>query len=133
MVPIWQPRLEGQPAFDLFAVTALIALCFSVPAQIMFLPILTFGKQPIDFKTNLPRRLLLGLSSLFVPIASMLISFCAAHFFVLEDRFKRGVFLLYAATCLPVSFYAIAQFPLYTDLLKFIFRRVPQTHDFGRL
>ncbi|KAI9122555.1 hypothetical protein K1719_006395 [Acacia pycnantha] len=126
-----RPKLEGQPPFDLFAVTALIALCFSVTALIMFLAILTSRKQPKDFKTNLPRRLLLGLSSLFVSIVSMLISFCAAHFFVLEDRFKRGVFLLYVATCLPVSFYAIAQLPLYTDLLKFIFTRVPQTHDFG--
>ncbi|KAK4254541.1 hypothetical protein QN277_009912 [Acacia crassicarpa] len=128
-----RPKLEGQPPFDLFAVTALIALCFSVTALIMFLAILTSRKQPKDFKTTLPRRLLLGLSSLFVSIVSMLISFCAAHFFVLEDRFKRRVFLLYVATCLPVSFYAIAQFPLYMDLLKFIFSRVPQTHDFGNL
>ncbi|KAI9108556.1 hypothetical protein K1719_020440 [Acacia pycnantha] len=128
-----RPKLEGQPPFDLFAVTALIALCFSVTALIMFLAILTSRKQPKDFKTNLPRRLLLGLSSLFVSIAAMLMSFCAAHFFVLQDRFKRGVFPLYAATCLPVSFYAIAQFPLYMDLLKSIVRRVPQTHHFGNL
>ncbi|KAI9119024.1 hypothetical protein K1719_009699 [Acacia pycnantha] len=128
-----KPRLEGQPAFELFAVTGLIGLCFSVTALVMFLSILTSRKQPKDFRRNLPLKLLLGLSSLFVSIASMLISFCAAHFFVLEDKFKKGVFPLYAATCLPVSFYAIAQFPLYMDLLKSIVRSVPQSHHFGNL
>ncbi|XP_054789454.1 uncharacterized protein LOC129294989 isoform X2 [Prosopis cineraria] len=128
-----KPKLEGRAAFELFAVTALIGLCFSVTALIMFLSILTSRKQPKNFKTNLPLKLLLGLSSLFVSIVSMLISFCAAHFFVLEDKFKNGVFLLYAATCLPVSFYAIAQFPLYLDLFKAIVIKVPQSHHFGHL
>ncbi|XP_028758443.1 uncharacterized protein LOC114717472 [Neltuma alba] len=126
-----KPKLEEKPAFELFAVTALIGLCFSVTALIMFLSILTSRKQYKDFRRNLPLKLLLGLSSLFVSIASMLVSFCAAHFFVLEDKFKKGVFPLYAATCLPVSFYAIAQFPLYLALLKAIVRHVPQSHHFG--
>ncbi|KAI9119396.1 hypothetical protein K1719_010071 [Acacia pycnantha] len=116
-----KPTLEHQPAFELFAITALIGLSFSVTAPIMFLSILTSRKLPRDFKRNLPLQILLGLSSLFVSIASMLVSFCAAHFFVLEDRFKKAVvFPLYAATCLPVSLYAIVQFPLYMDLLKSI-------------
>ncbi|XP_028758442.1 uncharacterized protein LOC114717471 [Neltuma alba] len=138
-VPGWtngdtgRPTLERQPAFELFAITALIGLCFSVTALIMFLSILTSRKLPKDFKKNLPLKILLGLSSLFVSIASMLISFCAAHFFVLEDKFKMAVFPLYAATCLPVSFYAIVQFPLYMDLLKSIITEVPQSLPSGHV
>ncbi|KAK4281204.1 hypothetical protein QN277_012726 [Acacia crassicarpa] len=128
-----KPTLEQQPAFELFAITALIGLCFSVTALIMFLSILTSRKLPRDFKRNLPLKILLGLSSLFVSIASMLVSFCAAHFFVLEDRFKKAVFPLYAATCLPVSFYAIVQFPLYMDLLKSIITQVPQSLPSGHV
>ncbi|KAK4281207.1 hypothetical protein QN277_012729 [Acacia crassicarpa] len=128
-----KPSLEHQPAFELFAITALIGLCFSVTALIMFLSILTSRKLPRDFRRTLPLKILLGLSSLFVSIASMLVSFCAAHFFVLEDRFKKAVFPLYAATCLPVSFYAIVQFPLYMDLLKSIITQFPQSRPSGHV
>ncbi|KAK7316749.1 hypothetical protein RJT34_00434 [Clitoria ternatea] len=121
-----KPALEGQPAFDAFAIASLIGLCFSVTALIMFLAILTSRKQAQDFRKSLPLKLLFGLSSLFVSIASMLVSFCAAHFFVLKDQYKNILFPVYVATCLPVTFYAVVQFPLYFDLLKAIFKKVPQ-------
>ncbi|KAL9322626.1 hypothetical protein ACSQ67_010679 [Phaseolus vulgaris] len=121
-----KPELEGQPAFDAFAIASLIGLCFSVTALIMFLAILTSRKQAQDFRMSLPLKLLFGLSSLFVSISSMLVSFCAAHFFVLKDKYKNILFPVYIATCLPVTFYAVLQFPLYVDLLKAIFKKVPQ-------
>ncbi|KAK7333548.1 hypothetical protein VNO80_30323 [Phaseolus coccineus] len=121
-----KPELEGQPAFDAFAIASLIGLCFSVTALIMFLAILTSRKQAQDFRMSLPLKLLFGLSSLFVSISSMLVSFCAAHFFVLKDKYKNILFPVYIATCLPVTFYAVLQFPLYADLLKAIFKKVPQ-------
>ncbi|KAJ7977342.1 Ankyrin repeat-containing protein family [Quillaja saponaria] len=122
-----RPNLEGQPAFNIFAITSLVALCFSVTALIMFLAILTSRYQPKDFYKDLPWKLLVGLSSLFVSIATMLVAFCAAHFFVLKDnRLRHAAFPLYAVTCLPVTFYAVAQFPLYFDLLKANFKKVPQ-------
>ncbi|GMY16792.1 ankyrin repeat and protein kinase domain-containing protein 1 [Fagus crenata] len=120
------PTLENQPAFDVFAITSLVALCFSVTALVMFLSILTSRYQERDFGMDLPRKLLLGLTSLFVSIASMLISFCAGHFFVLKDKLKYAAFPVYAVTCLPITFFAIAQFPLYFDLIWAIFKKVPQ-------
>ncbi|KAJ7977346.1 putative Ankyrin repeat-containing protein [Quillaja saponaria] len=122
-----RPNLEGQPAFNIFAVTSLVALCFSVTALIMFLSILTSRHQPKDFHKDLPWKLLVGLSSLFLSIASILIAFCAGHFFVLKDNtLRQAAFPLYAVTCLPVTFYAAAQFPLYFDLLKANFKKVPR-------
>ncbi|GMY16803.1 ankyrin repeat and protein kinase domain-containing protein 1 [Fagus crenata] len=120
------PTLENQPAFDIFAIASLIALCFSVTALVMFPSILTSRYQERDFGMDLPRKLLLGLTSLFVSIASMLISSCAGHFFVLKDKLKYAAFPVYAVTCLPITFFAIAQFPLYFDLLWAIFKKVPQ-------
>ncbi|KAK7342374.1 hypothetical protein VNO80_25324 [Phaseolus coccineus] len=81
-----KPELEGQPAFNAFTIASLIGLCFSVTALIMFLAILTSRKQAQDFWMSLLLKLLFGLSSLFVSISSMLVSFCAAHFFVLKDK-----------------------------------------------
>ncbi|KAG6676733.1 hypothetical protein I3842_15G166100 [Carya illinoinensis] len=120
------PTLENQPAFDVFAISSLVALCFSVTSVIMFLSILTSRYQEIDFGSDLPRKLLVGLTSLFVSIASMLASFCAGHFFVLKDNLKYAAFPVYAVTCLPVTFFAVAQFPLYFDLLWATFKKVPQ-------
>ena len=120
------PTLENQPAFNVFAIASLVALCFSVTAVVMFLAILTSRYQERDFGRDLPTKLLVGLTSLFVSIASMLISFCAGHFFVLKDKLKYAAFPVYAVTCLPVTFFAMAQFPLYFDLMWATFKKVPQ-------
>ncbi|KAK3001613.1 hypothetical protein RJ639_020652 [Escallonia herrerae] len=120
------PTLENQPAFNIFAISSLVALCFSVTSLVMFLAILTSRYQEKDFSKDLPTKLLTGLTSLFVSIAAMLISFCAGHFFVLKDKLKYAAFPVYAITCLPVTFFAIAQFPLYFDLMWATIKKVPQ-------
>ncbi|PRQ26025.1 putative non-specific serine/threonine protein kinase [Rosa chinensis] len=121
-----EPTLENQPAFHVFSIASLVALCLSVTAMVMFLAILTSRYQEWDFGKGLPRKLVFGLTSLFLSIASMLISFCAGHFFVLKDELKYAAFPVYAITCLPVSFFAMAQFPLYVDLVRAAFKKVPQ-------
>ncbi|KAL9316155.1 hypothetical protein ACSQ67_017156 [Phaseolus vulgaris] len=126
-----RPRLEGKPAFDIFAVASLVGLCFSVTGLIMFLTILTSRKQSKDFRRSLPFKVLLGLSSLFVSIAAMFVSFCSGHYFLLSHRFKMVLYPIYAATVLPVIFYAVAQFPLYFDLITAILATVPWTADKG--
>ncbi|OVA03468.1 Ankyrin repeat-containing domain [Macleaya cordata] len=120
------PTLEKEPAFSAFAISSLVALCFSVTSVIMFLSILTSRYQEQDFGSDLPRKLIVGLSSLFISIASMLVSFCAGHFFVLKDKLRYAAYPLYATTCLPVAFFAAAQFPLYFDLIRATFKKVPQ-------
>ncbi|KAM4087400.1 hypothetical protein ACJW30_10G175600 [Castanea mollissima] len=120
------PILESHPAFDIFVVTSLVALCFSVTALFLFLSILTSRYQEKNFRVDLPRKLLLGLTSLFVSIAAMLISFCAGHFFVLKDKLKNRALPVYVVTCLPITFYAISQFPLYFDLVRAHFKKVPR-------
>ncbi|XP_034229895.1 uncharacterized protein LOC117638848 isoform X2 [Prunus dulcis] len=121
-----EPTLENQPAFEAFAIASLVALCFSVTSMVMFLSILTSRYQEKDFGKDLPRKLLLGLTSLFVSITSMLVSFSAGHFFMLKDKLKYAAFPVYAVTCLPVTFFAMAQFPLYVDLLWATYKKVPQ-------
>ncbi|KAF7818359.1 serine/threonine-protein phosphatase 6 regulatory ankyrin repeat subunit B isoform X2 [Senna tora] len=121
-----EPVLEKQPAFTVFAMSSLVALCFSVTAVVMFLSILTSRFQEFDFGKALPMKLLLGLTSLFMSIASILVSFCAGHFFVLKDQLQYAALPIYLVTCLPVTLFALAQFPLYLDLLWASFKQVPQ-------
>ncbi|KAI9119390.1 hypothetical protein K1719_010065 [Acacia pycnantha] len=124
-----KPYLQRHPAFNMFALTSLQALCCSITSLAMFLAILTSRQQPRDFRKDLPLKLLLGLSSLFISISSILVSFSAAFFFLLKDSLQEVVFPLYAATILPLTFYAVAQFPLYADLVKAIFSKVPQASN----
>ena len=116
-----EPNLKSHPAFQVYAVMSLIALSFSVTSLVMFLAILTSRFTEKDFGEVLPWKLLIGLTSLFVSIASMLFSFCAGHFFVLKDSIKVAAFPVYAFTCIPVSLFAAAQFPLYLDLIRATF------------
>ncbi|XP_058728263.1 uncharacterized protein LOC131600047 [Vicia villosa] len=121
------PALKGNPAFEVFAISSLIGLYFSVTSLIMFLSILTSRKEVEEFRLNMPMKLLFGLSSLFVSIVAMLVSFCAGHFFVLEDKYTKGglLFYLYISICFPVAFYAAMQFPLFVDLIKVVWKKVP--------
>ncbi|XP_022722227.1 uncharacterized protein LOC111279548 [Durio zibethinus] len=121
-----KPVLRDEPAFVVFVITSLVALCFSITALVFFLAILTSRFEEKDFAMKLPRKLILGLTSLFTSIAAMLFSFCAGHFFELGDKLKFAALPIYTATCLPISFFALAQLPLYFDLLKAIFKKVPQ-------
>ncbi|KAL2960087.1 hypothetical protein AAZX31_17G021500 [Glycine max] len=116
------PVLSEQPAFKVFAVASLVALCSSVIALVLFLSILTSRFQEKD----LQKKLLMGMTSLWTSIASVLVSFCAGHYFIIEDGMKSSVYLICAVTCLPVSFFVLVQLPLYLDLMLAIFRKVPR-------
>ncbi|KAI9109953.1 hypothetical protein K1719_018994 [Acacia pycnantha] len=120
------PTLEDEPEFQVFAIASLVALGFSITAMVMFLSILTSRFQEQDFNKNLPRKLLVGLTSLLMSIASILVSFCAGHFFVLKDDLHYLALPIYVVACLPVTLFVLAQFPLYFDLLWATFTHVPK-------
>lgn len=115
---IGKPNLLGNDEFNNFMNASLVSLCFSVISLVMFLAILTSRHQENDFATNLPRKLLFGLTSLFISISAMLTSFCSGHLFARKDELKNATVLLYAVTFLPTSLFAAAQFPLYIDLVR---------------
>lgn len=122
-----RPALELRPAFNVFAISSVVALSFSVTSLIMFLAVLTSRHQERDFRRSLPVKLIMGLTALFLSIGAMLLSFCAGHSFVLRDEIRFIAFPVYGLTCVPVVLYfAAAQFRLYLDLLLTTFRKLPQ-------
>ncbi|GFZ04765.1 hypothetical protein Acr_17g0003370 [Actinidia rufa] len=121
-----QPVLENKLPFEIFSLAALVALCSSVTALVIFLAIVTSLYQEKDFLKVLPRRLLYGLSATFVSICAMLVSFSAGHFFVLKDSLKYMALPVYAITCFPVMVFAMAQFPLYFDLIEAKYTKLPR-------
>ncbi|XP_054800390.1 protein ACCELERATED CELL DEATH 6-like [Prosopis cineraria] len=131
-----KPYLERHPAFKLFASTSLFAFCCSITSLILFLSILTSRQQPRDFHKDLPFKLLLGLSFLFMSIVSISVSFSAAFFFLLKDILKQDVFSLYVFTISSIYFTGVILLPLCTDLFKAVSIKIPQSGDIksgGRL
>ncbi|CAI9771172.1 unnamed protein product [Fraxinus pennsylvanica] len=119
------PVLENKTAFDVFSVTSLVALTLSVTALVFFLSINTSRWQERDFKLTLPRKLLLGLSSLFASIVAMLISFCAGHTFILREKLRYAAVPIYGVAFIPVAFFALVQLQLCYDLLWSTIIKVP--------
>lgn len=112
------PILKGDPSFDTFVIASLVALCFSVTSLTMFLSILTTNYTIHDFLHKLPTKLLLGLTTLFISIGAMLVSFCAGHFFNIGDGNRNIGSPVFAIICLPVFAYVLTQFHLLISLVK---------------
>ena len=119
------PVLVKHPAFSVFAISSLVALCASVISLFLFLNILTFQYQPKDFQSYVPRKLLLGLTLLFVSIGAMLISFCAGQFFLLKSKLQDKAFPVYTVICLPIILLSMGQLRLYFQLLLVTLKKVP--------
>lgn len=115
--------LRRETAFKILAISSLVALSFSVTFLVMFLSILTSRCDVSDFRMDLPWKLIVGLSSLYVSLAAILVSFCASHFLLLGGKAKNAA--LYAIVSLPVAFFAVAQLPLYVDLMYSTLTKVP--------
>ncbi|XP_058089013.1 uncharacterized protein LOC131235713 isoform X2 [Magnolia sinica] len=113
------PVFEGKNAFDVFTVSSLIALCFSIISVITFLAILNYPYQESDFGNYLPKKLIIGFTSLLLSIAFMFASFCASHFFLLRDKLHYIAYPVYVTICFSITLFAIFQFPLYFDIIKF--------------
>ncbi|KAG6703536.1 hypothetical protein I3842_07G089300 [Carya illinoinensis] len=120
------PALQTKPEFDLFAISSLLALCFSIISLVMFVSIITSRYQARDFGKILLRKLLLGLTSMILSIAAILISFCAGHFFVLRKELRSLAVPMYVITFLSILFFTLTQFSLFFDVLGVTFKKVPQ-------
>ena len=120
------PTLANTTAFNVFAISSLIALASSATAVVLFLSILTSRYQEYDFGNSLPRKLILGLTSLFMSITSMLVSFSAGHFLGISIKLRDAELTIYAVVCLPVTLFGLAPFSLYIDLIWATFKKVPQ-------
>lgn len=124
---IGTPTFATQPAFHVFSISSQIALCFSITALVSFLAILTSRHHARDFGKNLPRKLFVGLISLFASIVAILVSFCAGNLLQTKDNILRNVaFPVYAAACLPIAYFAVLHFPLYFDIILTTFTMVPR-------
>ena len=102
-----------------FSVSSAIALFCSSTSLIMFLSILTSRYSYNDFLVSLPIKLMIGVASLFISIASMIVAFCAS--FNLKYHNHQGfplisvVFGIFA--CVPIL-YVLLKYRLLFDIVR---------------
>ncbi|XP_031131429.1 ankyrin repeat-containing protein At5g02620-like [Ipomoea triloba] len=104
--------------FVIFAVSDAIALFSSVTSILMFLSILTSRYAEEDLVSTLPKRLVLGLATLFLSITAMLVAFGSSFSIVLRRQLAWVVLPVELVACLPVTLFAFLQFPLLADTIR---------------
>ncbi|MBA0778313.1 hypothetical protein Gotri_006188 [Gossypium trilobum] len=105
-------------SFVIFAVSDALALFSSVTSILMFLSILTSRYAEEDFLRLLPQRLIVGLTTLFLSIAAMLVAFGATFCIVLSQRLAWIPVPVAFIACIPVTLFAFLQFPLLLDIVQ---------------
>lgn len=112
------PKLIKSSAFKVFAVSDAVSLVSSATSILSFLSILTSRYTEGDFLHSLPNRLIIGLATLFISIATMMITYVTTLFIVVGSGNHEIKTLITLVAVIPVSFYALLQFPLLSDMIS---------------
>lgn len=120
-------------SFMVFAVSDALALFCSSTSILIFLSILTSRYAEEDFLHSLPNRLILGLATLFMSMAAMMATFGATIFIVLGHEFASVAILIATVACVPVTLFALLQFPLIADTINHIYNYSIFSHPRNRL
>ena len=105
------PIFLNKKLFMVFIVSDALSLFSSSTSVLMFLGILTSRYAEEDFLESLPRKMIIGLSTLFFSIAAMMTAFSAALFLMLHEQswiFKPVICL----ASIPITLFVLMQFPL---------------------
>ncbi|KAI3947121.1 hypothetical protein MKW92_000194 [Papaver armeniacum] len=110
------PIFLDNNAFMWFVVSDALGLFSSTTSVLMFLSILTSRYAEEDFLRSLPKRLIIGLGTLFISIAAMMVAFAAALSIVLQRKLQWASIPIALVACLPVTLFALLQFPLLVEI-----------------
>ena len=105
------PIFLNKKLFMVFIVSDALSLFSSSTSVLMFLGILTSRYAEEDFLVSLPRKMIIGLSTLFFSVAAMMTACSAALFLMLHEQswiFKPVICL----ASIPITLFVLMQFPL---------------------
>ncbi|XP_031263277.1 ankyrin repeat-containing protein NPR4-like [Pistacia vera] len=110
------PHFLKKVSFKIFMVSDAMSLVLSTYSTGSFLSILTSRYAEEDFLESLPRKLPVGLGTLLLSIAAMMVVFCAAIFILFKDGLVWIPILVAAIGSLPVIFFIIQHVWLLIDV-----------------
>ncbi|KAF5812996.1 putative PGG domain, ankyrin repeat-containing domain superfamily [Helianthus annuus] len=113
-----RPVFKMEIAFTIFALFNALSLFKATTSLLLFLSILTTRFSEKDFLVSLPRRLIFGLSMLFLSTTGMIVAFCAILFLVFCDQRPWMLAPIAGFACLPISVIVAIKLPLLADLIQ---------------
>ncbi|KAI3925637.1 hypothetical protein MKW98_001491 [Papaver atlanticum] len=116
------PVFLGKTSFTMFAVADAISLFSSITSVLMFLAIYTSRYAEMDFLKSLPQKLIIGLATLFISMAAILVAFGASLYIVVGDRFERAPIPIALFSCCPLVLFAWLQLPLFVEMVRSTYR-----------
>ncbi|XP_021815745.1 ankyrin repeat-containing protein ITN1-like [Prunus avium] len=116
------PILSRKKLFKVFIISDSISLFSSTTSVMIFLGILTSRYAEDDFLRSLPTKMLLGLFTLFLSIATMMIAFSSTLFIMLEGESWVSIPIILLAS-VPIASFVWMQFPLFLDIFMFTYGR----------
>ena len=109
------PTFLNEKVFMLFIVSDALSLFSSSTSVLMFMGILTSRYAEEDFLKSLPRKMIIGLFTLFFSIATMMIAFSAGLLLMLQGQ--SWIFLpVICLASVPVTLFVLMQFPVLYDM-----------------
>ena len=120
--------LDKKPhIFLTFSVSSAISLFGSSTSLIMFLSILTSRYSFKDFLVSLPVRLMIGVTSLYISIVAMMVSF-ATSFWLKNDNHWDVIFVVSVLfACVPIMD-VLLKYRLVFDIFQSTFFRFRPQH-----
>ncbi|WOH04422.1 hypothetical protein DCAR_0623831 [Daucus carota subsp. sativus] len=118
-----KPLFSNDAVFILFAISDAIALFSSSTSVMMLLAVLNSRFAEEDFLYSLPKRLALGLISLFISIAATMVTFSATLSLVLHDKVQWVAAPIILLASIPVTLFLLLQYPLLEELVRSTYGR----------
>ncbi|KAL7613389.1 hypothetical protein Lser_V15G07131 [Lactuca serriola] len=112
-IPLFQRNLS----FLIFIVANAISLFSSSASILTFLSILTSRYAEYDFLESLPRKLMLGLATLYLSITTMMIAFSVTFFVLYRNDLKWLPILVTVIATIPVLLFGALQYRLLKDVI----------------
>lgn len=103
--------------FIAFTVLDVTALASSLTSVVMFLSILTTPFECEKFHHSIPRKLICGFTLLFFSVMTTMLAFSCTLLLVIRLKKQWTTGLMSIAAFLPVSVFAVMQFPLYVAFM----------------
>ncbi|BFG21076.1 hypothetical protein CerSpe_073500 [Prunus speciosa] len=109
------PIFLKKKLFMVFIVSDAISLFSSTTSVLMFLGILTSRYAENDFLKSLPTKMIIGLSTLFISIAAMMVAFSSRLFIMVHNKSWIVIPIIFLAS-VPVTLFIWMQFPLLIEI-----------------
>ena len=110
------PTFLNEKVFMVFIIFDALSLLFASTSLLMFLGILTSRYAEEDFLKSLPKKMIVGLSTLILSIAAMMLTFCASLFIVLPGK-SWVVIPIICLASVPVILFTWMEFHLLIDMV----------------